>query len=339
MYKEKAVFALVELNNAKKLELLESKNDLKDIILKNIPKELIPKEDKIEDFQKYLNEKQINFTVFGEDNYPDKLKDIPYPPAVLYYKGDLTLTQSQCCAIVGSRKCSYYGSAVTKSISNHISKMDITIVSGAAKGIDAIAHKAAIGNKKKTIAVLGCGIDIYYPMENKGLINKIAEDGLLISEFPIGYPPLPKNFPQRNRIISALSRIIIVTEATSKSGSLYTADFALELNKDVMAVPGNISEDNYKGCNNLIREGALVYTSNEDLNVYFGKDVKEDESLLSDDEKKLLKIINFTPKHLENIKESSKIDYEKLNILLLNLQFKNKITCIIGNYYVKCVNE
>ncbi len=339
MNKEKIVFALLELGNEKKLEILRSQNGVKNLDLKNMPKGILPTDEKVEEFLNKIHDKKISFTIYGDDDYPKDLMNLYMPPAIIYYKGDLNLVKTETAAIVGSRKCSYYGSAITKSISNYLSLMNITIVSGAARGIDSIAHRVAIEKHNKTIAVLGCGIDIYYPMENKKLIDKIAEDGLVISEFPLGYPPFPKNFPQRNRIISALSKLIIITEATEKSGSLYTATFALELGKDVMVVPGNVTENNYKGCNNLIKEGSLMYTSKDDLSTYFGKEILEDESILSEDEKKILQFINFTPKHLEDIKKYSKIDYEKLNILLLNLQFKNKITCIVGNYYVKCVNE
>lgn len=339
MNKEKVIFALIELSNERKLDILRAQNNFKGLTFNSISKEILPTDDKIEEFLNKIHKKEIKFTIYGDEDYPSELMNLYAPPAVIYYIGDLSLVNTTTAGIVGSRKCSYYGSAVTRSISNYLSSMDITIVSGAARGIDSIAHKIAIENGTKTIGVLGCGIDVYYPMENKKLIDSIAKNGLLISEFPLGYPPLPKNFPQRNRIISALSKIVIVTEATEKSGSLYTANYSLELGKDVMAVPGNINEKSYKGCNNLIKEGALMYTSKDDLTIYFGKEISQDESILSEDEKRIMKIINFTPKHLEDIKKYSKIDYEKLNIVLLNLQFKNKITCIIGNYYVKCVNE
>ncbi|MCL2323757.1 MAG: DNA-processing protein DprA [Oscillospiraceae bacterium] len=339
MNKNRIIFALLELKNEDKIEILKSRNNIDDIDFKDFSKDILPKDEQIEEFMNKIQEKKINFTIYGDEDYPDELKKLYMPPAVLYYKGDLNLVNTNIAAVVGSRKCSYYGSAITKSIAGYLSSMNITIISGAARGIDSISHRVAIEKNTKTIAVLGCGIDVYYPMENKKLIDKIAEDGLLLSEFPLGYPPLPKNFPQRNRIISALSKIVIVTEASEKSGSLYTVTAALELGKDVMAVPGSINENNYKGCNNLIKEGALMYTSKEDLSTYFGIEIKEEESTLSEEEKRILQIINFTPKHLEDIKKYSKIDYEKLNVLLLNLQFKNKITCIIGNYYVKCVNE
>jgi len=336
---ERVIFALIELSNERKLDILKSQTDFRNLSISDIPKEILPTDDKVEEFIKKTEEDNIKFVLYGEEDYPEELKNLYSPPSIIYYKGDLSLVNNEIAAVVGSRKCSYYGSAVTRSISNCLSSMDITIISGAARGIDSIAHKIALENSAKTIGVLGCGIDVYYPIENKRLINSIARDGLLISEFPIGYPPFPKNFPQRNRIISALSKIVIITEATEKSGALYTANFALELNKDVMAVPGNINENSYRGCNNLIKEGALIYTSKDDLFTYFCKEMPQDENILSEDEKKVMKIIDFTPKHLEDIRRYSKIDYEKLNILLLNLQFKNKITCIIGNYYVKCVNE
>lgn len=204
--------------------------------------------------------------LFGS-KYPYKLKNIYDAPVILYAKGNLNLMESEkTIAIVGSRNCSEYGRRITEKMSYMLAKKDYTIVSGMAKGIDSYAHKGALDAKGKTIAVLGSGINYIYPKENEILYNKILEEqGLIISEYPLNMIPTPKCFPARNRIISGISDKVLVTEASKKSGSIITVNFAIEQGKDVYAIPGNITSSNSEGANELIKEGAILVTSLEDI--------------------------------------------------------------------------
>lgn len=200
-------------------------------------------------------------------DYPEILRSIKKPPQLLYYAGRLP-KEENCLAIVGSRIPSAYGKQVCSEIGNEIANSNIVIVSGLARGIDGIAHTCAVNKNKRTIAVLGSGIDYssFYPKENWRLAKKIVEsDGLIISEYPIGAKPTKYSFPERNRIISGLSFGVLVIEAKIKSGSLITADYAKEQNKCVFAIPNSIYAQGSKGCLELIKDGAILATSANDI--------------------------------------------------------------------------
>ena len=199
-----------------------------------------------------------------DDNYPSCLKEIYAPPFVLFYKGDISLLNSEKLSVVGSREPTSYGVEITKKVLNELfQERDVTIVSGLAKGIDAIAHKTALDNNQKTIAILGSGIDVCYPKENFILYKDIEERGLILSEYPMGCPPDKKNFPLRNRIIAALSKAILVTDATCPSGTQNTVRNGIEMNKDIMAIPHSILENSY--CNYLLRQGAIPILCGKDI--------------------------------------------------------------------------
>lgn len=198
--------------------------------------------------------------------YPDKLKNISGPPKVLFCLGNLELLNAKSIAIIGSRDYSAYGERATKEFSYNLAKNDICIVSGLAKGIDAFAHKGCLSAGGKTIAVLGNGLDIIYPKENEKLFYRIIEnDGLVISEYPLGTKPKKQHFPARNRIISGLSDGVLVIEARKNSGTNITVDFALEQGKDVFVIPGNIYSKTSDGTNFLITEGAIPVLTYKDI--------------------------------------------------------------------------
>lgn len=214
----------------------------------------------------YMRKNKIGIINIYDKEYPVNLKNIYCSPLWLYYIGNIKLLTKKNIAIVGSRKCTSYGKIVAKNISTEISNQKINIVSGLAYGIDTYAHIGAIKEKARTIAVLGNGLDIIYPRENIKIANEIIKkDGLIISEYIMGTKPEKQNFPERNRIISGISETIIVVEAEEKSGSLITVDFALEQGKDVFAVPGNIYSKNSKGTNKIIKDGARIITSIDDI--------------------------------------------------------------------------
>lgn len=211
--------------------------------------------------------RNIKCITIDDLDYPNELKNIYDMPLVLYAKGNIeNLKNKNKIAIVGSRNCSEYGKKVTQKISYQLAKKEFTVVSGMAKGIDTYAHRGALLAKGMTTAVLGSGIEFVYPEENRILYNKILySNGLIISEYPLNTKPIPEYFPIRNRIISGISNKVLVTEAGIKSGSIITANLALEQGKDVYAIPGNITDKQSEGTNQLIKDGAFLVTGLEDI--------------------------------------------------------------------------
>jgi DNA processing protein len=202
----------------------------------------------------------------NDDAYPQMLKEIHDPPLALHVRGDVSLLARPAIAIVGSRRASPYGVNAATQLARQIASAGVVIVSGLARGIDAAAHTATLDAGGQTIAVLGTGIDVVYPSTNKRLFERIAREGLIVSEFPPGTPPKPEHFPIRNRVISGLSRGTVIVEATSRSGSLITARMAAEQGRDVFAVPGSIFSPGSEGTHRLIQYGAkLVHDVNDVL--------------------------------------------------------------------------
>jgi DNA processing protein len=201
----------------------------------------------------------------GEPGYPDLLARIPDPPLLLYIRGDARLLDGPCLAIVGSRNASVQGRANATAFAEALSGAGLCIVSGLALGIDAAAHEGALRRCGGTVAVVGTGPDLAYPTRNRALCERIAQDGCIVSEYPIGTPPLPSNFPRRNRIISGLAAGVLVVEAAAQSGSLITARQAAEQGRDVFAIPGSIHAALAKGCHTLIREGARLVETAQDV--------------------------------------------------------------------------
>lgn len=229
------------------------------------------------------NEKQgIHVVTIRDDQYPPRLLDIWDPPIVLYYKGDLQSRDKDAVAIVGARKATPYGKWVSESLGKKLADHGITVISGMAYGIDSASHKGALSGGGRTLAVLGCGPDICYPSSNRQLMSAIEENGAIISEFPPGTPPLASNFPRRNRIISGMARCMIVAEAGLSSGSLITAECALEQGKEVFAVPGNINSIYSIGTNKLIKDGATPLIRIADISLELGlENGKVEEEFLS----------------------------------------------------------
>ena len=195
---------------------------------------------------------------YSSDDYPPRLKQIPDPPLVLYVRGDVKVLSRHAVAIVGTRRPTAYGGQVAQRLAHDLAQRQLVIVSGLARGIDSAAHRGALEAAGKTVAVLGSGIDVIYPRENKRLAEQVTECGALISEFPPGTSPAPENFPIRNRTISGLALGVVVVEAAEYSGSLITARLALEQNREVFAVPGNITSAQSFGPNHLIKQGAKL---------------------------------------------------------------------------------
>ncbi|WP_291633022.1 DNA-processing protein DprA [Clostridium sp.] len=298
--------------------------------------------DEIAKVKRNLEANEIKTIQYYEDEYPSKLKNYDDAPFTLFYKGNiLPLNEGYNISIVGSRKYSNYGKDATKIICSDLSTNNINIISGMAKGIDTFAHESCLDNEGYTCAVLGSGIDVVYPRENLKLFNKIVERGCVISEFLPGTQPYAYNFPLRNRIISALSEIIIVVEAGEKSGSLITANLALEQGKDVMAVPGSIFSFESKGTNKLIKDGAFPLTCSNDIFDLMGIDIKKvkntttEKSFNTKIHEVIYGIINDSPLHINDIIRITSIDIKQLYEVLFEMQIKNQILCLSGNYYVR----
>ena len=279
-----------------------------------------------------LKEKNIKFVTIESRMYPEKLKKLKYPPYVIYYKGDLSLADKRTCGIVGSRKCTPFGRDFTAKISSSLALQGVVIVSGMALGIDTVAHRKAIETGGKTIAVLGTSIDYVYPKENKRLFEDICEEHLVISPF---YPttfPEKRNFPIRSKIIAAISDYLVVVEAAIKSGALITAMEAMSLGKRVFAVPGRPDDPYHRGTNWIIKKGALLLDSLEDLGLM---DTEEKSQKISEDERKVLDALSSGSLDLDSISQLSGIDIATLQLVLLELEIKGKVRKLAGGYYEK----
>lgn len=293
----------------------------------------------------FLNIKKENIkviTIFDE-KYPERLRYINDKPKVLYLKGNIIEEDYFAIALVGSRKATSYGMWACEKFTKELTDMGITIISGLANGIDAIAHKTAIDNGGRTIGVLGNGIDLVYPKKNLSLYKKMEEVGAVITEFPLGTQPLPYNFPQRNRIISGMSMGIIVIEAQEKSGSLITASHASEQGKDVFALPGNINSIFSSGTNKLIRDGARPLLALDDIieEIYELKQLKNqkkinkeiDYSKFSETEIKIIKLLEEGPMHCDLISCKTNLNISDINSILTILELKGVLKELSGRVF------
>ena len=279
-----------------------------------------------------------NFITINDDIYPECLKEISNPPLKLYYKGNLDLLKEErLIAVVGTRNPSSYGKLCCEYMVKKMTSANITIVSGFAKGIDSIAHKTSLLAGGKTIAVIASGLDIVYPASNLSLYREIEEKGLILSEYEAGVKPFKFNFPQRNRIIAGLSKGTIVVESKDRGGSLITADLALEFNRDVYAVPGDVFSEYSKGCNNLIRDSKAKSLSNinELLDDYSWK--IEEKNINNKYTQNQLLILNSlsSEKNLDNILMETKIEQTEILAELMTLEIMGAIKSIAGGRYKK----
>ncbi|MHB9306639.1 DNA-processing protein DprA [Fusobacterium polymorphum] len=281
---------------------------------------------------------KYNYFTIEDDIYPQCLREISNPPLKLYYKGNLDLLKEErLIAVVGTRNPSSYGKLCCEYMVKKMTSANITIVSGFAKGIDSIAHKTSLLTGGKTIAVIASGLDIVYPASNLSLYREIEEKGLILSEYEAGVKPFKFNFPQRNRIIAGLSKGIIVVESKDRGGSLITADLALEFNRDVYAVPGDVFSEYSKGCNNLIRDSKAKSLSNinELLDDYSWK--IEEKNINNKYTQNQLLILNSlsSEKNLDNILMETKIEQTEILAELMTLEIMGVIKSIAGGRYKK----
>ncbi|MBN1352561.1 DNA-processing protein DprA [candidate division KSB1 bacterium] len=291
-----------------------------------------------------LEKANSRIITFWDSEYPDNLKRIYDPPAFLFLKGEFSKSDSHSIAIVGSRSPTNYGKMVAEKFGKELAARGISIVSGLARGIDTIAHWSALRGGGRTIAVLGSGVDVIYPPENKKLADAISGNGVLLSEFPMGAKPDASNFPRRNRIISALSMGVVVAEAGVKSGALITANIALEQNREVFAVPGNINSSKSIGCNNLIADGAKLVQSIEDiinelkpqLPRLLSEARNETPAInLTEIEQKIYTSLSNEPIHIDQLAEQNQMSTSQVLGILLALELKDIVRQIPGKFFIK----
>ncbi|AEE14608.1 DNA protecting protein DprA [Thermodesulfobium narugense DSM 14796] len=324
-------------------ERLEDRTFLEFLIKGFCDRNYIKLDEKVKSTINFAEKTNTELIPYISKKYPESLKHLNDPPVLLYCKGNVDLLKSEkIISIVGSRRATAYGKSQVIEFSKQLSSFGFTIVSGLARGIDEYAHRSCLEVGGKTIAVLGNGLDIFYPIENRELQIEISETGLLVSEYSFKESPTTYSFPQRNRIIAALSKGILVVEAEKKSGALLTASFSLDLGRDVFSLPGPVNSPKSFGTNTLIRNGAILVRSFEDILDEFGyKIVKENYKqeqldILTPHEERVLSCLNstsYTPFELI----SSKIEDLKpqdLILILTELTLKNKIEEFGGSYKI-----
>lgn len=280
-----------------------------------------------------------------DPSYPKDLREIHDPPPLLYLKGNDIPSNHTMVGVIGSRNPSHYGLKITDEICQGLAIREIAVVSGMAKGIDSAAHWGCLRGRGFTVAVLGSGIDIIYPESNRGLFEHIVERGSVITEFPLGTPPEPRNFPIRNRIISGLSKGVVVVEASKRSGSLITASLALEQGREVLAVPGSIESFKSTGTHLLIKQGARLVENADDileelgLNYSYASQVTTKKKIalphLDEDERKVYDILGNYPVHIDQIVRKSEMDAAWGASILTRLELKGVIKQLPGKMFVR----
>jgi DNA processing protein len=302
----------------------------------------LQKEHDLETELKVIKKYKIDITTIFDAHYPKSLKEIHSPPIVLYSKGKILQDGEFAIAVVGSRLASMYGLTTAERLGYELASRGLVVVSGLARGIDSAAHKGALKAHGRTIAVLGSGLDIIYPPENEDLAREIVEQkGAIVSEFPMGTPPNQKNFPQRNRIISGLSLAVVVVEAAKGSGALITADFALEQNREVFAVPGKVDSATSFGTNKLIKEGAKLVQTADDIMDELKLKLKVSDSPealkpnISPEEKVVYESLSDEPEYLDDVVEKTKLPLDKTQELLLRLQIRKLVRELPGKNFIR----
>ncbi len=295
-----------------------------------------------------LNRLGARIMTLWDEDYPPLLKEIHPPPSLLFVRGTIPHRDNLAVAVVGTRNPSSYGMEITERISQGLARAGVTLVSGLARGIDTVCHKAALKEGGLTVGVLGCGLDVSYPSENKLLCEEMASKGAVITEFPPGTPPLANNFPRRNRIVSGLSRAVVVVEAARNSGALITARHALDQNRDVLVVPGSVNSRRSWGPHHLLKQGAGLVESAEDILETLSAHIRpvtrqpkirepKEEQCLSQACREILKSLDTDPIHIDMLCESLKIDVARLSGALLELELMGLIRQFPGKMFTRII--
>ncbi len=299
------------------------------------------------DFSSYLlrlEKELIKFFIIEDKKYPKNLQKIDFPPPLIYVKGKILPEDSLSIAVIGSRKITAYGREVTERLVQDLSSAGLTIVSGLARGVDSVAHRVALGNQGRTLAVIGSGLDNIYPIEHRALAEKIVSQnlGAVISELALGLPPLKGHFPSRNRIISGLSLGVLVTEGAIVSGTKITANYCLEQKRKLFAIPGPITSPLSEGPADLIKKGASLVTKAADIlekiqikkHPKKSKAINEQMSFKNDQEKELFQLLSNGGKHIDEIVRMTQLDSSKALSLLTEMELEGKVKNIGGGHYI-----
>ena len=289
----------------------------------------------VDEYERVLK-KNICFVRKCDDDYPDQLRHIQVPPEQLFYIGRLPTAYRVSVGIVGARECTTYGRDMARLFGYRLAEAGVVVISGMAKGVDGWAHMGALEAGGETVAVLGCGVEVCYPSSNEKIYRQIPERGCIISEYPTKYGAMPANFPMRNRSISGLSRGILIVEARIRSGSLITADAALDQGKDVFVIPGRIGDVLSEGCNRLIRQGAIPVISPDDILEYYNvKTGPEKGRGMGRDEKMILDLIKDKPISLMELASKAQGAYGYTVKLVRKLEKDGLIREISRDRYVR----
>ncbi len=285
----------------------------------------------------WVSREENRLMTLADSDYPKLLLEISDPPPLLYVKGDIELLKHEALAIVGSRSATPQGVANAEAFARDLSDNRFTIVSGLALGIDAAAHRGGLSGNFSSIAVVGTGLDIVYPARNRKLAHELSQKGLMISEFPLGTRPVAANFPRRNRLISGISRGVLVVEAAVKSGSLITARYALEQGREVFAVPGSVHSTLSKGCHGLIKQGAKLVETAADILDELGQPIVTGNALgvevAPGNNSELLNAMGFDPVDLDTICERSSLTAENASAILLDLELNGQLARLPGGRF------
>jgi DNA processing protein len=287
-----------------------------------------------------IEQKGIKILTWNDPDYPRRLKEINQAPPVLFVRGSINVEDDWAVAVVGTRRVTAYGRQVTAEIARYLVQNGVTVVSGLARGVDAIAHQSALQAGGRTIAVLGSGVDVVYPPEHLKLATEIIRQGAMISDYPVGTSPDGINFPPRNRIISGLSLATIVVEAGEKSGALITAEFAVDQGREVFAVPGSILTPQSEGTNHLIEQGARpLLKMSEVMDALKLEQIPEKQATrklnpVSDAEKKLLECLSQEPVHIDEVCNLSGLPISEVSATLTMLELKGMVSQVGGMNYV-----
>jgi DNA processing protein len=288
-----------------------------------------------------LDKANARIVTFWDGEYPSLLKKIFDPPVLLFMRGEFAAADCKGIAIVGTRSPSAYGRLMAQRFAGELARNGLTVVSGLARGVDTIAHREVLAQGGRTIAVLGSGVDVIYPDENSKLADQIAGQGAVVSEFSMGAKPDAPHFPRRNRIISGLCVATLVIEAGQSSGALITADCALEQDREVFAIPGNINNPKSYGCNRLIQQGAKLVHSIEDIweeigaTIHANTDDRLPNLALTEQEKKIYSLLSQEPLHIDLIAQKSGLPTSQALATLLTLELKNLVRQVVGKNFVR----
>src|ERR1043166_1064335 len=299
----------------------------------------------LEKVWKKIEAQNIDILAWEDEAYPQRLKEIEQPPPVLYLRGEYLPDDLFAVAIVGTRRVTPYGRQITEELASYLAANGITVISGLARGVDAIAHQTALKAGGRTIGILGSGVDKIYPPEHRSLAEKMMERGAIISDYAPGTPPDATNFPPRNRIISGLSLAVVVVEAGETSGALITAEFAAEQGREVFAVPGSILAPQSKGTNKLIQKGALPLLSVDDLmqalNLTRMGEQKTVRKIIPADatEARLMNVLGVEPLHVDEIRNQTELPIEKVSATLALMELKGMVRQVGGMNYVAVHEE